>query len=120
MFYSLSATMFAAILITIIFTLSTGGGFQVMVVLGILFAYCMGPIFDSFRWIGSMCAIIPCICSISMIFVKESPSFLVSVGKENDAEEALKFFRGKQLPDFYHQFNIIAKFNARFALKLIM
>ncbi|KAL7644382.1 UNVERIFIED_CONTAM: hypothetical protein RMT77_005212 [Armadillidium vulgare] len=86
-----------------------GGGFQVMVVLGILFAYCMGPIFDSFRWIGSMCAIIPCICSISMIFVKESPSFLVSVGKENDAEEALKFFRGKNFKGIEDELSTIKR-----------
>ncbi|MCL4126465.1 UNVERIFIED_CONTAM: hypothetical protein GTU68_021577 [Idotea baltica] len=72
-----------------------GTGFQLMVVTGVLFAYCMGAAFDSFRWIAAVCAIVPCIHSALMIFNKESPTYLLSKGKDAEAEESLRYFRGK-------------------------
>ncbi|KAB7504473.1 Facilitated trehalose transporter Tret1 [Armadillidium nasatum] len=66
-----------------------------MVFVGISFAYCLGLPFTNFRWIGLVCALIPCLCSFLMIFCKESPVYLLSKGKFNEAVEALQFFRGK-------------------------
>ncbi|RXG61007.1 Facilitated trehalose transporter Tret1 [Armadillidium vulgare] len=72
-----------------------GGGFQLLAFIGVLYVYCMGVPFANFRWIAIVCAVIPCICSFLMIFCKESPYYLLSKGKDKEAEEALRFFRGK-------------------------
>ncbi|KAB7498627.1 Facilitated trehalose transporter Tret1, partial [Armadillidium nasatum] len=69
-----------------------GVGFQLMLTVGILFAYLMGVAFTNFRWIALVCAIFPCICSILMIFGKESPLYLLSKGRDKEAEISLKFF----------------------------
>ncbi|KAB7497524.1 Facilitated trehalose transporter Tret1 [Armadillidium nasatum] len=68
---------------------------QIFVFSGILLTYVFGGIFNSFRYNGAICAILPCICSISILFVKESPLYLISNGKELEAEESLKFYRGE-------------------------
>ncbi|RXG57652.1 Facilitated trehalose transporter Tret1 [Armadillidium vulgare] len=41
------------------------------------------------------CAIVPCICSLLMIPNKESPLYLLSKGREEEAEKAMQYFRGK-------------------------
>ncbi|KAB7497332.1 Facilitated trehalose transporter Tret1, partial [Armadillidium nasatum] len=71
-----------------------GSGFQLLVFVGILFSYCMGVTFTNFRWIAISCAVIPCICSLLMLLCKESPFYLLSKGKDQEAEAALKSFRG--------------------------
>ncbi|RXG56038.1 Sugar transporter ERD6-like 17, partial [Armadillidium vulgare] len=68
---------------------------QLLVFTGVLITYAMGGVFDNFRYIAAICSIFPVICSISLLFVKESPLFLLSKGKDKEAEEALIFYRGK-------------------------
>ncbi|RXG55872.1 Sugar transporter ERD6-like 6 [Armadillidium vulgare] len=70
-----------------------GVGFQLMLTVGILFAYLMGVAFTSFRWIALVCAIFPCICSILMIFGKESPLYLLSKGRDKGGRNIFKIFQ---------------------------
>ncbi|RXG56346.1 Facilitated trehalose transporter Tret1-2-like protein, partial [Armadillidium vulgare] len=72
-----------------------GASFQLMMVGGILFVYSTGAVFENYRWIAAVCGVFPVLCSILMIFTKESPYYLVSKFKEEEAEESLKYFRGK-------------------------
>ena len=55
----------------------------------------MGAAFDNFRWIACACIIFPCLLFVGMIPNKESPNFLLSKGKETEAEKVLQYFRGK-------------------------
>ncbi|KAL7644086.1 UNVERIFIED_CONTAM: hypothetical protein RMT77_004909 [Armadillidium vulgare] len=84
-----------------------GGGFQLLSFIGVLYVYCMGVPFTNFRWIAIVCAVIPCICSFLMIFCKESPYYLLSKGKDKEAEEALKFFRGEDYDGIEKELQII-------------
>ncbi|KAL7644384.1 UNVERIFIED_CONTAM: hypothetical protein RMT77_005214 [Armadillidium vulgare] len=72
-----------------------GTAFQTMNVIGILFGYSMGAAFDDFRWMAGLCAIPPILCSILMFFNKETPIYLLSQGKEKEAEKSLRHFRGE-------------------------
>lgn len=65
-----------------------------MMVVGILFVYSLGAAFENYRWIAAVCGVFPVLCSILMIFTKESPYYLISKFKEEEAEESLKYFRG--------------------------
>ncbi|RXG72976.1 putative metabolite transport protein YwtG [Armadillidium vulgare] len=70
-----------------------------MNVIGILYGYSMGAAFDDFRWMAGLCAILPILCSILMLFNKESPLYLLSQGKEKEAEKSLRHFRGNTFND---------------------
>ncbi|XP_045595886.1 facilitated trehalose transporter Tret1 [Procambarus clarkii] len=74
-------------------TLSTF--FQLMVVVGIEFAYIFGAIVNSWRGLAGVCAIPVVVYFVLILFVKESPSYLLSKGKEKQAREVLQHFRGK-------------------------
>ncbi|KAB7502369.1 Facilitated trehalose transporter Tret1 [Armadillidium nasatum] len=72
-----------------------GTFYQIMLSIGILFAFVLGALLNSFRWIGAICAIVPCICSLLMIPNKESPLYLLSKGREEEAVNAVRYFKGK-------------------------
>ncbi|KAB7497525.1 Solute carrier family 2, facilitated glucose transporter member 6, partial [Armadillidium nasatum] len=78
---------------------------QLLVFTGVLITYAMGGVFDNFRYIAAICSIFPVICSISLLFVKESPLFLLSKGKDKEAEEALIFYRGKNYDGIEKELN---------------
>ncbi|XP_066964873.1 facilitated trehalose transporter Tret1-like [Macrobrachium rosenbergii] len=72
-----------------------GSGFQLMVVIGIEFAYIFGAIVDTWQLFATIC-----MCPVFVFFVlilisKESPVYLLSKGKEKEAMASLQFFRGK-------------------------
>lgn len=72
----------------------SGSGFQLMVVLGIEFAYVVGAFVD-WRGLAGACAI-PLALYFGMVFIaKESPSYLLSKGKYDEAKASLQYFRGK-------------------------
>ncbi|KAB7493670.1 Facilitated trehalose transporter Tret1 [Armadillidium nasatum] len=70
-----------------------GTFYQIMFSIGIFFAYVLGALLNSFRWIAAICAIVPCICSLLMIPNKESPLYLLSKGREEDAKKVMQYFR---------------------------
>ncbi|KAB7504474.1 Inositol transporter 4 [Armadillidium nasatum] len=84
-----------------------GGGYELMIFVGMLFANCMGVPFKDYRWIGLACALIPCLCSFLMFFCKESPFYLLAYGKEKEAEDSLRFFRGKKYDGIDAEMKII-------------
>ncbi|KAG7170313.1 Facilitated trehalose transporter Tret1-like 10 [Homarus americanus] len=72
-----------------------GSCFQLMAVGGIEFAYVFGIVMSTWRGLAGICAIPPIIYLTLLLFVKESPIYLLSKGKEREAREALQYFRGK-------------------------
>ncbi|KAK8733783.1 hypothetical protein OTU49_006478 [Cherax quadricarinatus] len=74
-------------------TLSTF--FQLMVVVGIEYGYVFGAIMNTWRGLAGICAIPAVIYLVLLLFVKESPPYLLSKGKDKEAREALQFFRGR-------------------------
>ncbi|EFN61364.1 Solute carrier family 2, facilitated glucose transporter member 8 [Camponotus floridanus] len=75
---------------------TTGVFFQLLLVLGILYAYCTGFTRDVIM-ISSLCCIAPIVFAITMIFMPESPLFYLTKNKEGEARKSMRFFRG---PDF--------------------
>ncbi|XP_072947178.1 trehalose transporter 1-like protein isoform X2 [Epargyreus clarus] len=71
-----------------------GSYFQLMVTVGILFAYAVGSYTSVFVF-NILCTIIPVIFGAIFFFMPESPSFLVVKGKDAEAKEALIRLRGR-------------------------
>jgi hypothetical protein len=71
-----------------------GAFFQLHLTIGILFIYVAGAYTD---WVSLsiMCAVFPVLLIIAMIFVHDSPTFLVKQGRRIEAGLALKFFWGE-------------------------
>ncbi|XP_042878651.1 facilitated trehalose transporter Tret1-like [Penaeus japonicus] len=72
-----------------------GSVFQVMVTSGILSTYVLGGVLTSWRSLAGIMAVLPVLTFISVCFLKESPVYLVSKGKEDEAATSLQFYRGK-------------------------
>ncbi|XP_077456213.1 protein HIRA isoform X3 [Stigmatopora argus] len=70
-----------------------GSCVQLMVVLGIIGVYLAG-LFVDWRWLALCAAVPPTLLVASMCFMPETPRFLLSQGKQREAEEALRFLRG--------------------------
>jgi len=71
-----------------------GSGFQLMVVLGILFVNVIG-LGPNWQWISMICGFVPLVFLIAMVFVQESPRYLLMKGKRAEASRALCWFRKK-------------------------
>ncbi|XP_055587580.1 facilitated trehalose transporter Tret1-2 homolog [Uranotaenia lowii] len=71
-----------------------GAFFQLFLTVGILFVYAIGP-YVSWVLLSVLCAIFPAVLIVAMIFVKESPTYLVKQGRRSDAAVALRWFWGK-------------------------
>jgi len=72
-----------------------GSGFQLMVVLGILFVNVIGK-WAKHLLLSVICAIFPLVFAVFMIFAKESPKYLLMKGKSTEAIESLRWFRNKK------------------------
>ncbi|KAL0872217.1 hypothetical protein ABMA27_004615 [Loxostege sticticalis] len=70
-----------------------GSYFQLMITVGILFAYAVGSYTSVFVF-NILCTIIPIIFGVIFFFMPESPNFLVVKGKNDEAREALVRLRG--------------------------
>ncbi|XP_063608383.1 facilitated trehalose transporter Tret1-like [Penaeus indicus] len=71
-----------------------GAGFQLMAGVGILYAYIFGAFIDSWQILAVVCAVPTIIFCVLMVFSKESPSYLLSKGKDKEAQESMRYFRG--------------------------
>ncbi|KAL0129708.1 hypothetical protein PUN28_001757 [Cardiocondyla obscurior] len=67
--------------------------FQLQITAGILFAYATA-FTDSLHVIAILCSVAPALLLIFFPFVPESPAWLVMHGRKNEANNALKHFRG--------------------------
>ncbi|KAG7489882.1 solute carrier family 2, facilitated glucose transporter member 8 [Solea senegalensis] len=74
-----------------------GSCVQLMVVLGIMGVYLAGLFLD-WRWLAICSSIPPTLLMVCMCFMPETPRFLLSQGKRQEAVEALRFLRGPDAP----------------------
>ncbi|XP_039755973.1 facilitated trehalose transporter Tret1 isoform X2 [Pararge aegeria] len=71
-----------------------GSFFQLMITVGILFAYAVGSYTSVFVF-NILCTLIPIIFGLVFFFMPESPSFLVVKGRSDEAKDALIRLRGR-------------------------
>lgn len=64
-----------------------------LLVIGILFAYCTG-FTKNLVWISALNGLTPIIAGITMFFIPESPVFYLLKNNEESARNALKILRG--------------------------
>ena len=74
---------------------TVGTFFQLMITIGILFVYVVGT-FTSVFTLSIICGVIPLIFGATFFFMPESPAYLVSKDRNDDAVKALKWLRGQQ------------------------
>lgn len=55
-------------------------------------------LFLDWRWLAITSSIPPTLMLVCMCFMPETPRYLLSRGKRNEAEEALRFLRGRDAP----------------------
>lgn len=70
-----------------------GSYFQLMMVIGILFVYSVGMKVNVFV-LSVICACIPLVFGAVFVFMPETPLYLISKGKKEDAIRSLKWLRG--------------------------
>ncbi|XP_040179949.1 solute carrier family 2, facilitated glucose transporter member 8 isoform X3 [Rana temporaria] len=70
-----------------------GSCVQLMVVTGIVGSYIAGMFLD-WRWLAVLCSVPPVIMALFMIFMPETPRYLISQNKRAEALSALSFLRG--------------------------
>lgn len=71
-----------------------GSYFQLMMVIGILFVYSVGMVVNVFV-LSVVSACIPLIFAAIFVFMPETPLYLISKGKKEEAVRSLKWLRGK-------------------------
>lgn len=85
-----------------------GSYFQLMITIGILFAYAVGSYTPVFVF-NILCTCIPIIFGIVFFFMPESPSFLVVKERNDEAREALVKLRGQSYDVDYELNNLKQK-----------
>lgn len=71
-----------------------GSCHQLAVTVGILFSYCFGA-FLPWNWLAVACSAFPLIMMVAMSMMPETPRWLLSKSKEDDAMMSLQWLRGK-------------------------
>lgn len=72
----------------------TGTFFQVLINSGILFVYVIGAFMTVF-WMSVVCGIVPLVFGLIFFFMPESPVYLVTEKRNDDAVKAYKWLRGQ-------------------------
>lgn len=72
-----------------------GSYFQMMMVIGILFVYIVGSVSTVFT-LNIICGVIPLIFGAIFVFMPETPVYLISKGKKEEAAKSLQWLRGSQ------------------------
>lgn len=72
-----------------------GAAFQLISTVGVVFMYSLGVAL-SWRWLGVVIAVPPSIMILFMTFMAESPRWLLSQNREDDASKALSWLRRPQ------------------------
>ncbi|XP_068105114.1 solute carrier family 2, facilitated glucose transporter member 8 isoform X2 [Hyperolius riggenbachi] len=73
-----------------------GSCVQLMVVTGIVGSYIAGMFLD-WRWLAVLCSVPPVVMVIFMIFMPETPRYLINQEKRGEALSALHFLRGPEV-----------------------
>lgn len=71
-----------------------GTFFQLLIALGILFAYVIGAYMSVFA-MSIVCGICPIVFAVIFVFMPESPVYLITNNKEYEAKKSLLWLRGK-------------------------
>lgn len=74
---------------------SLGSYFQLMLVVGVLFVYLVGALANIFT-LSLICGVLPLVFAAIFVFMPETPYFLITRGKTEEAAKALKWLRGSQ------------------------
>ncbi|KAJ9581436.1 hypothetical protein L9F63_023368 [Diploptera punctata] len=69
--------------------------FQLQITLGILFGYVAGLVED-YMWLNLISSALPVIFLLTFVWIPESPSFLLTKNRKEEARRALQWFRGKR------------------------
>jgi hypothetical protein len=72
----------------------TGTLMQLLMNLGSMFGYCVGP-YVSYTTLGVLSAIFPAVFLGLMLFMPETPHFLIMQGQRDEAEVVLMRLRGR-------------------------
>lgn len=72
---------------------SLGSYFQLMITIGILFVYAIGSAVNVF-YLSIICGAIPLIFGAVFFFMPETPMYLVSRGKDQEAKNSIRKLRG--------------------------
>jgi MFS family permease len=64
-----------------------------MVTLGIFTSYIVGTLV-SWHWLALVTSFVPIVLAVLLVFVPESPRYLLSRGRTKEAAEALRWLRG--------------------------
>lgn len=70
-----------------------GTFFQILINVGILFVYCIGPFLSVF-WTNITCASVAVLFGVVFFFMPESPVYLITEDRIDDARSAFKWLRG--------------------------
>lgn len=74
---------------------SLGTFFQLQITLGILFSYLIG-LANNYQIISFISGAIPVLFLVSFVWMPESPMFLLSVNRKEEATRSLQWFRGEE------------------------
>ncbi|KAK7866972.1 hypothetical protein R5R35_014744 [Gryllus longicercus] len=77
---------------------AVGTVFQVMINLGTLFEYSVGP-YVSYAHLGMASMVFPVLFLLSFVWMPETPYFLLSKNRREAAEKSLMRLRGKKTPE---------------------
>lgn len=80
-----------------------GSFFQLMVTIGILFVYAVGYDLNVFTF-SIICGVLPLVFAVAFVFMPESPLYLISKNRSEDAIKSLKWLRGEHY-DFSDELN---------------
>lgn len=80
-----------------------GSFFQLMVTIGILFVYAVGYDLNVFTF-SIICGCLPLAFALAFVFMPESPLYLISKNRRDDAIKSLKWLRGEHY-DFSDELN---------------
>jgi MFS family permease len=71
-----------------------GTFFQLLINLGILFVYCIGP-YLSVLWTNITCALVAVAFGVVFFFMPESPVYLIIKNRDEEAKKSYKWLRGE-------------------------
>lgn len=74
---------------------SLGSYFQLMLTVGILFVYVLGAYVNLFT-LNVVCLVIPIVFGAIFVFMPETPMYLVSKGRDDEAAKSFKWLRGSE------------------------
>lgn len=81
-------------------------GYAVFACIGILFIYILGT-FVGWRVQAGICAVVPVLIFVLILWIPESPRFLLSKGEREKALNALAWFKGQSKPDYATEYQLL-------------